>query len=260
MDQQTKLNILYSVPFGDVKDYENNITIHDKDGLDASIREFGYSVVSITVDENMVVIGGHGTKDSLMRVGYPSIPILAQVTGLSEPQKKAFRLALNKIPRNSGYDVTKLEKEVQALQAIGYENIAVTGYNQAEIQAMTQRAVSQTAENMKTAVSNMPTLDMSKIDVRPPKLDMFAKADWKPSEEEEEPPEAYVPEGGEYDPDQDNTGLAYVVMVTHPSKAAAERWLECIGREERFAPGKRILNISLDLLSEEEDGDNDEEA
>lgn len=258
---KTKLVPHEHVPFEKVKDYENNITIHDKDAIDASITEFGYSAVSITVDENYVVIGGHGTKGSLMRLGYPDIPLLGQVIGLTEPQKMALRLALNKIPRNAGFDVTKLEKEVQALNALGYKNLQVMGYNAAELQAMSSRAQAGAEASMKILETNMPKLDMSRVDVRPPKLDTFAKDDWTPGEAEDipaNPPAAYTPPEGQTA--EDTSGLAYVVMVSHPDRASAEAWLDSIGRRERFMPGKRILNINLTEVQpeggEEEDASN----
>lgn len=245
------------VPFEKVKDYENNITIHDKDAIDASIREFGYSAVSITVDENFVVLGGHGTKGSLMRLGYPDIPLLAQVTGLTEEQKMAFRLALNKIPRNAGFDVTKLEREVQALAAMGYKNLHVTGYNAAELQAMTDRAKAGAQSSMQILEANKPQLDISQVDVRPPKIDIFAKDDWTPDEDiPANPPPAYTPP--EAQEAEDQSGLAYVVMVSHPDRASAEAWLESIGRTERFMPGKRILNINLAIAQPEHEGEEED--
>jgi len=60
-EQRTKLRSLEHVPFEKVKDYENNITIHDKEAIDESIRELGHSAGSITLDENFIVLGGHGT-------------------------------------------------------------------------------------------------------------------------------------------------------------------------------------------------------
>ena len=92
-----KREVLKDVPLYHIKPYDKNYQDH-KDNIDHianSIKDFGYNKVSITVDEDMIMLTGHGTLGALEKLSYKQVPLVLQISGLSEKQKKAFRIADN---------------------------------------------------------------------------------------------------------------------------------------------------------------------
>lgn len=89
--------IIKDVPLYQIKSYSKNYQDHNKnvDHIANSIKDFGYNKVSITVDENMEMLTGHGTWLALEKLKHKQVPIVLKITGLSENQKKAFRIADN---------------------------------------------------------------------------------------------------------------------------------------------------------------------
>ncbi len=92
-----KREILKDVPLYHIKPYDKNYQDHtdNVEHIKNSIKDFGYNKVSITVDEDMVMLTGHGTLAALEKLSYKQVPMVLQITGLSEKQKKAFRIADN---------------------------------------------------------------------------------------------------------------------------------------------------------------------
>lgn len=100
----------------------------------ASIRQFGH-LVPILVDENDVVLAGHGRLDAGKLLGLNSVPTLT-VSGLTDAQKRAFVIADNKITENAGWDREILAAEFNALfellPPIGLD-LTITGFSTGEI-------------------------------------------------------------------------------------------------------------------------------
>lgn len=79
--------------------YENNVKIHDDKQVSKiaeSIRKFGWRGNPIIVDENNVIISGHGRRLAAMKLGMTKVPVEV-VSGLSEAEIKALRLADNRV-------------------------------------------------------------------------------------------------------------------------------------------------------------------
>jgi ParB-like chromosome segregation protein Spo0J len=73
--------------------YANNPRLHseaDLDKLAASIRKWGWPN-PVLVDEQGVVIAGHGRVAAAARLGLKSIPVII-ARGWSEAEKQAYRL------------------------------------------------------------------------------------------------------------------------------------------------------------------------
>ncbi len=86
------------VPIKDLTPYEENPRImprEEMEALERSIREFGF-VEPVVVDENNLIIGGHQRLAAATTVGLTEVPVMV-VRGLSETEKMALNLALNKI-------------------------------------------------------------------------------------------------------------------------------------------------------------------
>lgn len=93
--------------------YENNAKEHPQEQIEQikqSILEFGNND-PIAVDENNVIIEGHGRYIALKELGYKEAECII-LKGLSDEQKNAYRLVHNKLTMNSDWDLEKLELEL----------------------------------------------------------------------------------------------------------------------------------------------------
>ena len=96
-----------------IKKYENNAKLHPREQIEQikkSILEFGNND-PIAVDENNVIIEGHGRFLALKELGYDEVEII-RLSHMTEEQKKAYILAHNKLTMNSGFDVDILKIEL----------------------------------------------------------------------------------------------------------------------------------------------------
>lgn len=99
--------------------YENNAKKHPQSQIDqimASIQEFGNND-PIAVDENGVIIEGHGRYMALQQLGYIEAEVI-RLTGLNEEQKRAYILVHNQLTLNTGFDPEILRHEIEAIQGI----------------------------------------------------------------------------------------------------------------------------------------------
>lgn len=101
--------------------YENNPRLND-DAVEAvaeSIRQTG-NLDPIEVDENGVILSGHTRYKALKKLGYAESDII-QYTGLTEEQKRKYRLLANKTNEMSLWDIEKLEQELDGLDFDGFD-------------------------------------------------------------------------------------------------------------------------------------------
>ena len=99
-----KLKIEY-VPIDSIKPYSKNAKRHPKKQIEQikkSIQEFEMND-PIAVDENNVIIEGHGRYEALKQLEYETIPII-RLKHLNEEQKKAYILVHNKLNMSTGFD------------------------------------------------------------------------------------------------------------------------------------------------------------
>lgn len=97
-----------------LKEYENNAKIHTQEQIEQicnSIKKFGNND-PIAVDENNVIIEGHGRLYALKQLGYEDVEVI-RLSHLNEQQKKAYILAHNKLTMNTGFDFERLENELK---------------------------------------------------------------------------------------------------------------------------------------------------
>ena len=100
----------------ELKPYEKNTKLHPDSQVEQicnSIREFGNND-PIAVDEDNVIIEGHGRYLALRRLGeeYADCIILS---GMTEEQKNAYRIVHNKLTMNSGFDLDILVEELEKI-------------------------------------------------------------------------------------------------------------------------------------------------
>lgn len=103
----------------EIKPYENNAKKHPKEQIEQikkSIKEFGMCD-PIAIDENNVIIEGHGRYTALEQLGYKEVDCI-RIENLTEEQKRAYILIHNKLTMNTGFDMEKLEKEIEGIKSI----------------------------------------------------------------------------------------------------------------------------------------------
>ncbi|MEL1251184.1 site-specific DNA-methyltransferase [Aurantiacibacter gilvus] len=97
-----------------------------------SIRAFGFTN-PILADPEGNLIAGHGRLRAAKEIGLDEVPVIT-LAGLTEAQKKALRLADNKIALNAGWDteILKLELAELSLPEIDID-LGLTGFSPGEI-------------------------------------------------------------------------------------------------------------------------------
>lgn len=108
-----KLKVEY-ISIDDIKTYENNAKLHPAEQIEQikkSIQEFGFND-PIAIDENNVIIEGHGRYIACNELGIKEVPII-RLEGLDEEHKKAYMLVHNKLTMNSDFDIELLSYELE---------------------------------------------------------------------------------------------------------------------------------------------------
>lgn len=112
---------LIQVPLDMLKPYPNNPR-YNEDALEAveeSIDQVGY-ISPIIVDENYQILAGHSRWKSLHSLGEEEIDVI-MVNGLTEEQKRKFRLLDNKTAEIAEWDLDKLQDELNSLDFGDYD-------------------------------------------------------------------------------------------------------------------------------------------
>ncbi len=96
--------------------YERNNKIHSKEQIAKiakSIKELWFRA-PILVDENFVILAGHGRLAAAKKLKLKEVPVI-QYTDLTEEQKRKYRLLDNRLADLSEYDLENLRLELQEL-------------------------------------------------------------------------------------------------------------------------------------------------
>lgn len=112
MDETTRLDQL---KLCDIHPYENNPRKNDQAvaAVAESIRQCGY-VAPIVVDEAGVILAGHTRYKALLSLGCESAQVIVK-SGLTEEQKKKYRLLDNKTGELADWDYDLLAEELDGL-------------------------------------------------------------------------------------------------------------------------------------------------
>lgn len=118
----------------ELKEYKNNTKLHPEEQIDQiikSINEFGFND-PIAVDENDVIIEGHGRHMAAVKMGLTKVPTI-KLSHLSENNKRAYIIAHNKLTMNSDFDMDKLSEELGYLNDLETDfNLELTGFESLE--------------------------------------------------------------------------------------------------------------------------------
>jgi len=119
-----------NIPTKELKVYEKNSRTHSKKQVDqvaGSIKEFGFTN-PLLIDEENVLIAGHGRLLAAKKIGMDEIPCV-RLSHLDDAQKKAYVIADNKLALNSGWDEDLLKSELAELDELGFD-VTVTGFDE----------------------------------------------------------------------------------------------------------------------------------
>lgn len=118
-------------PLAQIKRYPNNPRRNEAaiSKVAASIRDFGWQQV-IVVDEDAVILAGDTRLSAAQLLGYAEAPVHV-AAGLTEEQKRAFRLADNRVAQEAEWDEARLIEEIRALERSPL--LTSTGFESAEI-------------------------------------------------------------------------------------------------------------------------------
>ena len=103
----------------DIKEYKHNAKLHPEwqiEQIKASIEKFGFND-PLAIDENNIIIEGHGRYLALKELGYNDVEVI-RLTHMTDQEKKAYILAHNKLTMNTDFDIEILNKELDQITEI----------------------------------------------------------------------------------------------------------------------------------------------
>ena len=128
------LRVVYT-PLDTLAEYPNNPRQHDTKQLikiQNSIEKFGF-INPILVDEHNEIIAGHARLAAARLAHLPQVPVI-RLEHLSTAQKKAYRIADNKLAELGTWSVENLQLEFQELEKLDLDfSLGITGFDMGDI-------------------------------------------------------------------------------------------------------------------------------
>jgi DNA modification methylase len=124
-------------PVGELRAHGGNARLHSAGQIEqikASMLAFGFTN-PLLVDEDGVLIAGHGRLDAAQALGIAKVPVIV-LKHLSPAQRDALRLADNRIAENATWDQALLRDALAGLQQAGEVDLLAIGFSQEEIGAI----------------------------------------------------------------------------------------------------------------------------
>jgi DNA modification methylase len=101
----------------------------------ASIKQFGFTN-PILIDPDGVLIAGHGRLLAAKSIGMVEVPTI-ELVGLTDAQKRALRIADNKIALGAGWDLDLLKVELAELSSLDLDmDLSMTGFSTGELDVL----------------------------------------------------------------------------------------------------------------------------
>ena len=123
-------------PLAQLKPYARNAKTHDANQvakIAASMAEFGWTV-PVLVAADGELIAGHGRILAAAHLGLAEVPVIV-LGHLTEAQRRAYRIADNKLTELGGWDDALLLQELQALLAEDFD-LGLIGIPEDELDAL----------------------------------------------------------------------------------------------------------------------------
>ena len=125
-----------SWPLERLRPYAQNAKLHGDDQvakLAASIAKFGWTVPCL-VAEDGELIAGHGRVLAAAQLGLTEAPVIV-LGHLTEAQRRAYRIADNKLTELGTWDEALLSAELQELLSEDFD-LSLTGFGEAELEQL----------------------------------------------------------------------------------------------------------------------------
>lgn len=110
-------------PVGRLQEYAGNAKEHTAEQVEqikASMRQVGFCDpigVWTNAEGKSEVVEGHGRLMAALELGLQSVPVI-HLDGLSDEQRRFYALVHNKLTMNTGWDLDKLNSEIDPLADI----------------------------------------------------------------------------------------------------------------------------------------------
>lgn len=127
-------------PVEQIVAYVFNNKIHTPEQIDriaSSISLYGMNQ-PIVIDENNVILVGHGRFAACQKLGWKQVPVVRKL-GLTEAEKKAYRIADNKTASDTSYDYSNLAIELKSLEEMGF-SASTFGFDEFKMPDVIQQA------------------------------------------------------------------------------------------------------------------------
>ena len=135
----SELEIVYR-PLEQLKPYARNARVHSKAQvrqLAKSMKQFGFTAPLI-IDEDCSVLAGHGRLEAAKLNKLAQIPCV-RLSELSAADKRAYRLADNKLAQNSSFDMELVAAELGELVEEEYD-VTAAGFEVVEVDILLAEA------------------------------------------------------------------------------------------------------------------------
>lgn len=131
-----------TISTGDIRPNPCNARTHSNRQIKQiikSIETFGFTN-PVLIDEENLLIAGHGRLDAAKRLGLHEVPAI-RIAHLTDTEKRALMLADNKIALNAGWDLEILAGELEDLSTMELSfEIDLTGFEIGEIDMILQES------------------------------------------------------------------------------------------------------------------------
>jgi hypothetical protein len=132
----TKRAISFEIlPISQIRDNPHNAREHDRKQntkLAQSIRKFGFNVPPL-VDESGELLCGHARVAAARQVGLTEIPVI-RAAHLTEPEKRAFIIADNRLAELGKWNKEALAREIRFLSELNVDfDFSAIGYDTADV-------------------------------------------------------------------------------------------------------------------------------
>ena len=157
-----KINYL---PTEQITPYEQNAKVHNGKQVEQimkSITEFDFNN-PILIDENNVVIAGHGRLLAAQKLQLQKVPVI-QLLHLNDAQKRAYRIADNKLTENGKWDVDLLKVEFTELEKLELDfSLDITGFDIGDIDVILDDSLTQKTTEIDKAINNIPFIKQEEV-------------------------------------------------------------------------------------------------
>ena len=206
----------------DLKPYKNNPRFNEEAVNDVveSIKQTG-NLDPIEVDEGGVILSGHTRLKALKRLGYTETEVLVY-EGLTEEQKKKYRILANKTGEKATWDMSKLQAELDGLDFGDFD----FGFDLDSVSALLNESAGRNDDAPVYGDPNLPNEPTG-----------FNGEDNLPDEYDENDMEPYAEHADEY-------LMRRRVLITYmPDQEEAVREFLAIGPEERLNVVYRLEDV-----------------